>query len=105
MTDPARRFHEDWLGMVQPSEELVVSGACSSRRSVSSAKGERFRRSSRRCFGTWSSRRRARRRLRLYVIEGKQELRPTTALDKLGASEKGSRGSSSRSCTSLEAGS
>jgi len=26
MSDPARRFHEEWLGMVQPSEGLVVSG-------------------------------------------------------------------------------
>ncbi len=54
MTDADKRFHEQWIGMAQPSEGLVVSVPVL----VDALPKD----------------------LSLYVVEGKQLLRPTRAL-------------------------
>jgi hypothetical protein len=128
MTDPARRFHEEWLGMVQPSEGLVVSASVLVEAQCFEREGRAVQEKLAALLwdvvletdGPKKERpKRARvlleilrlfeevlgltadlfdlgdalpKELRLYVVEGKQELRPTMALKKRGASEKGSRG-------------
>ena len=110
MTDPATRFHETWLGMVQPSEGLVVSVpvlldaqcmekqdrsvqeallACTDRDAEGRAYVPNLPQLLQQVLGLtpdlFDTPESQPKPLRLYVPEGKQELRPTLALKKRGA--------------------
>ncbi|HEY5959802.1 MAG TPA: hypothetical protein VIV60_24780, partial [Polyangiaceae bacterium] len=112
MTDADRRFHEEWYGMVQPSEGLVVSipvlvdSQCLERqprdlhakfRALLVEDGQKLRLES---LGSvladileldasrFDENEALPKELSLYVPEGKQLLRPTRALKRLKATER-----------------
>jgi hypothetical protein len=113
MSDVERRFHETWLGMVQPSEGLVVSvpvlvhAQCMERQTRAAQEtllalapptsGERVVSDLQALFARLLDLDASRfdagdalpAALRLYVPEGKQELRPTRALKKKNAAPGG----------------
>ncbi len=119
MSDPARRFHETWLGMVQPSEGLVVSvpvlveAQCMEKQdrkvqealiacTAKDAEGAHYVPDVAQLLSDvlglsddlFDDRDALPKPLRLYVPEGKQEIRPTLALKKRGPSHGGSSGPS-----------
>ena len=111
MTDADRRFHEEWYGMVQPSEGLVVSipvlvdAQCLERqprelharfRSLLVEEGEKLRLENlvpllaeilELDASRFDEEAALPKELSLYVPEGKQLLRPTRALKRLKATE------------------
>ncbi len=110
MTDVERRFHETWLGMVHPSEGLVVSVPVLVEAQCMAKQPREVQDALLSCVGSGGDARsvltslealfeqvlgltsdlfdvgdKLPKPLRLYVPEGKQELRPTRALRRRGA--------------------
>lgn len=113
MSEQARKFHEQWLGMCQPSEGLVVSvpvlvdAQCMEKQerfaqesllacTAKGVSGQRYLPKVSQLFTDvlgftteqFDNSATLPKELRLYVPEGKQELRPTLALKRKKAAEK-----------------